>query len=45
VTPARISRSPRTPKGSITDDTEQAILVGQLLVEGEADRPSRSPGG
>lgn len=23
------------PKGSITDDTEQAILVGQLLVEGE----------
>ena len=23
------------PKGSITDDTEQAILVGQLLVEGK----------
>ena len=23
------------PKGSITDDTEQAILVGQLLVDGE----------
>src|SRR5471030_1649036 len=23
------------PKGSITDDTEQAILVGQLLIEGE----------
>lgn len=22
------------PKGSITDDTEQAILVGELLVEG-----------
>jgi ADP-ribosylglycohydrolase len=23
------------PKGSITDDTEQAILVGQLLIDGE----------
>jgi len=23
------------PKGSITDDTEQAILVGELLVEGK----------
>src|SRR5471030_2056738 len=28
------------PKGSITDDTEQAILVGQLLIEGEGDRKS-----
>ena len=25
------------PKGSITDDTEQAILVGQLLVEGQGN--------
>ncbi|WP_256740225.1 ADP-ribosylglycohydrolase family protein, partial [Pseudomonas sp. K5002] len=24
--------APNMPKGSITDDTEQAILVGQLLV-------------
>ena len=33
---ARINRSQRTcPKGSITDDTEQAILVGQLLIEGQ----------
>ncbi|MGY2292195.1 ADP-ribosylglycohydrolase family protein [Pseudomonas sp. SDO528_S397] len=26
--------APGMPKGSITDDTEQAILVGQLLVDG-----------
>lgn len=27
--------APNLPKGSITDDTEQAILVGQLLVDGQ----------
>ncbi|VVN47616.1 ADP-ribosyl-[dinitrogen reductase] glycohydrolase [Pseudomonas fluorescens] len=27
--------APNMPKGSITDDTEQAILVGQLLIDGE----------
>ncbi|MFN3359683.1 MAG: ADP-ribosylglycohydrolase family protein [Pseudomonas sp.] len=27
--------APNMPAGSITDDTEQAILVGQLLVEGQ----------
>lgn len=27
--------APNMPKGSITDDTEQAILVGQLLVDGQ----------
>lgn len=27
--------APNMPKGSITDDTEQAILVGQLLVSGQ----------
>ncbi|MCX7078579.1 MAG: ADP-ribosylglycohydrolase family protein [Pseudomonas sp.] len=26
--------APNMPKGSITDDTEQAILVGQLLIDG-----------
>ncbi|MHC8319360.1 ADP-ribosylglycohydrolase family protein [Pseudomonas sp. GB2N2] len=26
--------APNMPKGSITDDTEQAILVGELLIEG-----------
>ena len=27
--------APNMPAGSITDDTEQAILVGELLVEGQ----------
>ncbi|VVP76338.1 ADP-ribosyl-[dinitrogen reductase] glycohydrolase [Pseudomonas fluorescens] len=27
--------APNMPKGSITDDTEQAILVGQLLLDGQ----------
>ncbi|WP_231423771.1 ADP-ribosylglycohydrolase family protein [Pseudomonas sp. Leaf59] len=29
--------APNMPAGSITDDTEQAILVGQLLVEGRGN--------
>jgi ADP-ribosylglycohydrolase len=34
------------PKGSITDDTEQAILVGQLLIEGKGRiEPACSPNG
>ena len=34
--PADQPIAPNMPKGSITDDTEQAILVAQLLVEGDA---------
>ena len=32
--------APNMPKGSITDDTEQALLVGQLLIENQACIPS-----
>lgn len=35
--PADQPIAPNMPKGSITDDTEQAILVAQLLVDGNGD--------
>lgn len=35
--PADQPIAPNMPKGSITDDTEQAILVAQLLVDGYGD--------
>lgn len=35
--PADQPIAPNMPAGSITDDTEQAILVGQLLVEGKGN--------
>lgn len=35
--PADQPIAPNMPKGSITDDTEQAILVAQLLIDGNGD--------
>ena len=37
--PADQPIAPNMPKGSITDDTEQALLVGQLLIENQACIP------
>ena len=41
--PADQPIAPNMPKGSITDDTEQALLMGRLLVEGGGDAGLRGP--